>query len=61
MKIVEISKKELIADYERISAQDICRKYGICRARLYRILDDLQVPRHIIRKSPTIVKVIVKE
>lgn len=45
MKSVLISKSQLKADYENMKVNDICLKYGMCLARLYKILDECGIER----------------
>lgn len=45
MERLVISKLQLQADYENMTILDICEKYGICLARLYKILDQCGIER----------------
>ena len=62
MKTIEISKKQMIKDYNSLTIAEICRKYGLCIAHVYRLLDGMNIPRKRIEKGRKhAVRVIVKD
>lgn len=59
MKTISVSRKKLLDQYETMKIKDICKYYGICCARLYKIMDEMKIERKIVRgkhREPVIVK-----
>ena len=62
MKTIEISKKQMIKDYDSLTIAEICKKYGLCIAHVYRLLDGMNIPRKRTSTKPkNAVRVIVKD
>ena len=59
MREVQVSKTELAHLYATEPISALLEKYGICLARLYRILDECDIPRkrnqRAHREIPTII------
>jgi len=59
MKELHISKTLLAHQYETMRPKEVADHYGICLARLYRILDECGIPRKRTRRehrpAPTVI------
>lgn len=51
MRQIVISKQTFIKQYETMPTKEICKYYGICSARFYKILDDFGIERKIKRSK----------